>query len=64
MNINFALSQSEAERLESMASKLGVRVEDLAKAALSDLVEKREEDFEEAVGRVLKKNAELYRRLS
>jgi hypothetical protein len=36
----------------------------LARAALSDLLAERDEDFRAAAERVLRKNADLYRRLT
>ncbi|MBI1893693.1 MAG: DNA-binding protein [Candidatus Rokubacteria bacterium] len=47
-----------------MATRLNVRVEDLAEAAVRDLVALPGEDFEAAAQRVLKKNRDLYRRLA
>ena len=55
---------NEAERLEATAKRLGVRPEELAKATLSDLLGHPEAGFEKAAEHVLKKNRELYRRLS
>ena len=64
MKVSVDLSEKERERLEGAAKRLGVRVEDLARAALSDLMGHPQDDFENVVQRVLRKNDELYRRLS
>ena len=64
MRISVDLSENERKSLEGTAKRLGVRVEVLAKAALSDLLGHPQEDFERVTRRVLKKNEELYRRLS
>ena len=40
------LSENEAQRLEATARRLGVRPEELAKAALSNLLDYPEEDDE------------------
>lgn len=64
MKFSVDLSENEAERLEATAKRLGVRPEELARAALSDLLDHSEADFEKASAHVLKKNRELYRRLS
>ena len=64
MRISVDLSENERKSLEGTAKRLGIRVEDLAKAALSDLLGHPQEDFERVSRRVLKKNEELYRRLS
>lgn len=64
MTLNIELSDEQAKRLEETARRLNVTVADLAKAAINDLVSRRDEDFDRAAERVLKKNAELYRRLA
>lgn len=46
------------------AERLGLTPEELARAAVADLLASVGEDFEVAAGRVLKKNEELYRRLA
>ncbi|MDF1501821.1 hypothetical protein [Roseisolibacter sp. H3M3-2] len=48
----------------AVAAHLKVRAEDLATAALRDLLAQREADFQAAAARVLAKNQELYRRLA
>ena len=57
------LSPSVIEQLTERAKSLGIRPEELARAAVADLVVRPAEEFEEAAEYVLKKNAELYRRL-
>jgi len=64
MRISVDLSEVERKSLEGTAKRLGIRVEELAKAALSDLLGHPQEDFERVARRVLRKNEELYRRLS
>ncbi|MEQ8786123.1 MAG: hypothetical protein RIC55_07480 [Pirellulaceae bacterium] len=64
MSLNIEIDDQQAQRLQDIARKLNVSVGDLAKAAINDLLAKPESDFERAASRVLKKNAELYRRLS
>ena len=64
MKISVDLSQAEIKCLEARATHLGVRPEDLARAALSDLLAHPKEDFEKSAQAVLEKNEELYRRLS
>ena len=64
MKIALELSPDQAERLTTTASRLGVRPEDLALAALADLLGQSDEDFRQAAQHVLEKNRELYRRLS
>jgi hypothetical protein len=64
MKLAFELPPAQAERLRQEAARLGVAPEDLAKAALSDLLATHDPDFEAAARRVLDKNHELYRRLA
>lgn len=64
MKLFLDLTDSQNEKLDSTARRLGIRPEELAKAALDELLDKLQEDFETAAQRVLSKNEELYRRLS
>ncbi len=64
MTLTLELDEQQIQRLRDMASRLNVSVSELAKAAITDLISRPESDFEEAATRVLKKNAELYRRLA
>ncbi|MDQ7859080.1 MAG: DNA-binding protein [Armatimonadota bacterium] len=64
MRLTIDLSPTQAERLRHQAELLGIAPEDLARAALSDLLATRDEDFQAAADRVLRKNEELYRRLA
>jgi hypothetical protein len=64
MTLNLDLDEQQTRRLEDAARRLNVSVNDLAIAAINDLLAKPETDFEQAAARVLKKNAELYKRLA
>ncbi|HWF87117.1 MAG TPA: hypothetical protein VG222_19805 [Vicinamibacterales bacterium] len=64
MNVAFELPAAQAEKLRQEAERLGISPSDLARAALTDLLANRDEDFRIATERVLRKNAELYRRLA
>jgi hypothetical protein len=64
MKLTIDLSPAQAERLRLEAERLGLAPEDLARAAVVDLLGTRDEDFEAAAKRVLQKNEELYRRLA
>lgn len=64
MKLSIDLSPAQAERLRLEAERLGLSPEDLARAAIMDLLATPGEDFNAAAERVLKKNAELYRRLA
>jgi Ribbon-helix-helix domain len=64
MNVAFELPAAQAEKLRQSAEKLGISPSELARAALSDLLADRDDDFQTAAERVLRKNGELYRRLA
>lgn len=64
MKLSINLNDSQVDLLRQAAAKLGVPVEDLARAAVSDLLSAEDSDFGEAARRVLEKNRELYERLS
>jgi hypothetical protein len=62
--ISIPLTDQQAEALAKIASRLRVEPEDLAQAAVTDLLSKQDDDYEEAAKYLLEKNRELYRRLS
>jgi hypothetical protein len=64
MKLSIDLSPAQADRLRLEAERLGLTPEDLAKAAIADLLATTAEDFKAAADRVLQKTAELYRRLA
>ena len=64
MKLSIDLSPAQADRLRLEAERLGLTPEDLARAAIADLLATTGEDFKVAADRVLKKNEELYRRLA
>jgi uncharacterized protein YdbL (DUF1318 family) len=64
MKIAIELNAAQTERLQEIAESLGVNAEELAQAAVADLVSADAHDFEAAASRVLQKNRELYRRLA
>lgn len=64
MKLSIDLSPAQAERLRREAERLGLTPEDLARAAIADLLATPSEQFRAAAERVLRKNEELYRRLA
>ena len=52
-----------ASKIEQAAQQRGISVEQLLQTSVEEKIQ-RDAQFERAVGRVLEKNAELYRRLS
>ena len=64
MKLAFELPPAQAEKLRAEAERLGISPEDLARAALTDLLANPDADFRAAASRVLAKNEELYKRLA
>lgn len=64
MKLAIDLSPSQADLLRERAKSLGVQPEELALAAVADLLARPDDAFSAAAELVLQKNAELYRRLA
>jgi len=64
MIIAIELNAAQSEQLDAIAASMGVPAEELAQAAVTDLISGDAADFGAAASRVLRKNHELYRRLS
>jgi hypothetical protein len=64
MRIAIELPEAQADKLRGEAQRLGVRPEDLAAAAVLDLLNREVSDFEAAAKYILHKNWNLYQRLS
>jgi hypothetical protein len=64
MKLAFELPPAQGEKLRAEAERLGLSAEDLARAAVLDLLATPAADFEAAAARVVSKNQELYRRLA
>jgi hypothetical protein len=64
VKLTIDLSRAQAERLRHEAARLGLAPEDLARAAIAALLATPGDDFKAAAERVLRKNGELYRRLT
>ena len=64
MKLTIDLSPAQTERLRLEAERLGLAPEDLARAAVADLLANSDDEFKRASERVLRKNEELYRRLA
>jgi hypothetical protein len=64
MKIAIELSPSQADSLRERAKSLGLQPEELARAAVADLLSSPDDAFRAAAELVLQKNAELYRRLA
>ena len=64
MKLTLEIPEAEAQQLRLASERLGVGVEQLARAAISDFAGQQAADFEGAAARILTKNKELYRRLA
>ncbi len=64
MKLAFELPPAHADKLREEATRLGLTPEDLARAALADLLGTPDAEFRAAAARILQKNQELYRRLA
>lgn len=64
MRLTIDLSPAQIERLRQEAERLGLAPEELARAAIADLLATPDAEFKRAADRVLRKNEELYRRLA
>jgi len=64
MKLAFELPQAQADKLRDEAERLGLTPEELARAALADLLGTPDADFRATATRILQKNQELYRRLA
>jgi hypothetical protein len=63
MKLDIDLTPAQAERLRQEAEPQD-NPEELARAAVTDLLSERDQDFQVAAERVLEKYRELYRRLA
>ena len=64
MKLAFELPPAQADKLRDEAQRLGLAPEELARAALADLLGTPDAAFRAAAARILQKNQELYRRLA
>jgi len=62
--ITISLPDDRLLKLKEAAAHLGVEPEELVRVSIEELLTRPEEDFNRAVDYVLRKNAELYRRLA
>jgi hypothetical protein len=64
MKLAFELPAPQADKLLAEADRLGLSPEDLARAALSDLLATPDAEFQAVAERIIAKNRDLYRRLA
>jgi hypothetical protein len=61
MKLSVEVTEAEEAKLAQEARRLNVSAEELAAAAVQDLLGQRDADFEQAAARVLEKNRERWR---
>ena len=64
MKVAIELPPAQEQQLRARAERLGLTPEDLARAAICDLLATPDEEFQAVSARVLAKNKELYKRLA
>ena len=62
--LTIQLPEKNLAKLKEKAARLNLSVEQLASVGVDDLLSRPDEAFEQVVEHILKKNAELYRRLA
>ena len=62
--ITIELPSERLQKLQEMALKFGVSMEELVRVSVEDMLTQPEEQFRKAAQYVLKKNSELYKRLA
>lgn len=63
-NITISLSDERFQQLREIAARFGVAPEELLRVSVEELLARPEEEFRHALDYVLRKNADLYRRLA
>ena len=63
-SIRINLPEQLLSQLKDAASKIGVSPEDFIKSGIEEKLSLLDRDFQNALDRVLEKNAELYKRLA
>ncbi len=63
-SITISLPDDRVLKLQKIATRLNVSPEELVRVSIEELLTRPDEAFQRAVDYVLKKNAELYRRLA
>jgi len=64
MRLAIELPPAQADKLRAEAERLGLSAEELARAALTDLLSTPDPEFQDVARRVVTKNQDLYKRLA
>jgi predicted transcriptional regulator len=63
-SITVSIPDDHMNRLRELAAQLKITPEQLARIGIEDLLARPDDAFEQAAGRIIEKNRELYRRLA
>ena len=63
-NITVTVSEDRLQKLEEIAARFQVTLEDLVRVSLEEMLTSPDENFRDALNHVLNKNADLYQRLA
>ena len=64
MAVAFELSDEKIQKLREKAEEYGLTTRELLEAGIEDFLNQPDEQFEEVLNYTLRKNSELYERLS
>jgi len=64
ITITIAIPDDRLQKLEEMAARFQVSLEDLVQVSLEEILTRPDDDFQHAADYVLQKNADHYRRLA
>ena len=63
-NLTITLPEERLQKLKTLADQFQIAPEDLARIGIEELLARPEQEFQQAVHYVLKKNKTLYKRLA
>jgi antitoxin component of RelBE/YafQ-DinJ toxin-antitoxin module len=63
-SVSINIDDKKLDDLQKKADQLGLSIQQLLDATVDDLLSKPDEEFENAMRYILKKNSQLYKRLS
>lgn len=63
-NITITVPETQLTQLKEKAARLGITIGDLVLLSIEEILSRPDEEFRQTAEYVLRKNAELYRRLA
>jgi antitoxin FitA len=64
VTITVTLSEDRLQKLQELAKQFRIAPEELLRVSVEELIARPQVDFQKALGYVLEKNKELYKRLA